>query len=59
MKKGFAWYRSDQWERLLSVSADRKDLEDAYNEWAKNAQSHIDELKQAGVDNEKHEIDVN
>ena len=30
---GVAWYRRDQWDRLLDISSDHAELENTYEEW--------------------------
>lgn len=55
---GVAWYRRDQWSRLLEVSRDRHDLEDTYDEWVAVAQKRFDDLARAGIRVHRVEIDI-
>jgi hypothetical protein len=45
---GIAWFKREQWDHLLKVSADREDLEDSYDEWAPMAEKRAEELRQQG-----------
>jgi hypothetical protein len=58
IESGVAWYRRDQWEQLLSVSTDRSDLEDTYEEWVNYAQHGIQVLENQGVRLVKVDVDV-
>ncbi len=40
---GIAWYRRDEWSRLLEISADRE-------EWLQNAETRLREMAEAGID---------
>jgi len=55
---GIAWYRPDQWQRLLEVSTDAADLEDSYDEWFELAEERMRELGEAGARAERVQIDV-
>ena len=58
---GCAWYRADQWERLLEISVDRDRLGDSYEAWVENAEETLRSLQAqqtAGVTIEKVEVDV-
>jgi hypothetical protein len=55
---GVAWYRRDQWDRLLEISSDRSELEDTYDEWKAVAEEHLENLAQHGYKLCKVEIDV-
>jgi hypothetical protein len=57
-KFGVAWYRKDQWDKLLSVSTDRDDLEKTFEEWEDAAERKLSQLKAAGQTMDKIEIDV-
>ena len=46
---GIAWYQPDQWQRLLTVSVDKDKLEETYNEWIKEAERVIKELRRQGL----------
>ncbi len=58
---GCAWYRPDQWERLLEISVDRDRLGDSYAAWVENAEEALRNLRepsQEGMTFEKVEVDV-
>ena len=55
---GIAWYRKDQWTKLLDFSADRDRLEASYSEWLEVAEARIGDLREEGVLAEKVEVDV-
>ena len=53
-----AWFRREQWDRLLEVSEDRDHLEKTFEEWVEVAQQKYDELKNLGYDIKKVDVDV-
>jgi hypothetical protein len=55
---GVAWYRREQWNRLLEISSDRDRLEDTYEEWKSTAEKHFDELARPGFAIRRVDIDV-
>jgi hypothetical protein len=55
---GIAWFRGDQWQRLLEVSADRDSLERGHAEWERHASQTVRKLSQEGFDVRKVPIDV-
>ena len=55
---GVAWYKRDQWDRLLEISSDRAELEDTYDEWKAMAEENLGNLAQHGYKLCKVEIDV-
>lgn len=55
---GVAWYRREQWPRLLEISADRDKLEDSYDEWLAHASKALGMLKSKGLDPVKVDIDT-
>ena len=55
---GVAWYRRDQWNRLLEISSDRVELEDTYDEWKTVAEENLGNLAKHGYKLRKVEIDV-
>ncbi|PKN30453.1 MAG: hypothetical protein CVU64_03240 [Deltaproteobacteria bacterium HGW-Deltaproteobacteria-21] len=55
---GVAWYYREQWDRLLSVAADRADLEDTYDDWVRMAEKGISKIRQTGLNPMKIPIDV-
>jgi hypothetical protein len=58
MVTGCAWYRLEQWERLLEISEDRDKLGETYAAWAANAEERLQEMRQIGIRAEKVEVDV-
>ncbi len=46
---GIAWYRPEEWPRLLEIAADRDELEDTYEEWLKNAETRLHQMVKAGI----------
>lgn len=46
---GVAWYKPDQWQKLLAVSVDRDKLEETYDEWMLEAERVIKELRRQGL----------
>ena len=58
MVMGVAWYRRDQWDRLLEISSDRAELEDTYDEWKAVAEENLGNLAKHGYKLRKVEIDV-
>ena len=55
---GVAWYRRDQWARLLELAADADSLEAAYEDWLAGAQETIVQLTIAGARVRRVDIDV-
>jgi hypothetical protein len=53
-----AWFRAEQWERLLSVSSDRKTLEGTYEEWRVNAEGQIAALQAQGFKVTRVDVDL-
>jgi hypothetical protein len=58
LKFGIAWFRPEQWSRLLEISEDRKDLEETFAEWESLAEEKLRDLRAQGLDAEKITIDV-
>jgi len=56
--KGIAWYESDQWDRLRDISDDSSELEETYEEWKKNTEKKIKELKKQGYQVKKVPVDT-
>ena len=55
---GVAWYRREQWDRLLEISSDPDQLEDTYEEWQTMAEQNLKKLAQHGYMLRKVDIDV-
>jgi len=53
-----AWFRPDQWQRLLEVSADRESLEATHPEWERNASKTLKKLSREGIDIRKVPIEI-
>ena len=58
LKLGIAWFRPEQWSRLLEISEDRQDLEETFAEWESLAEEKLRDLSAQGVKAEKVTIDV-
>ena len=58
LKLGIAWFRPEQWSRLLEISEDREDLEETFTEWESLAEEKLRDLRAQGLDAEKITIDV-
>jgi hypothetical protein len=58
LKLGIAWFRPEQWSRLLEISEDRADLEETFAEWECLAEEKLRGLRAQGLDVEKVTIDV-
>lgn len=55
---GVAWYRREQWDRLLEIASDRDVLEGTYDEWQALAEEALRKLAQPGLVLRKVDIDV-
>ena len=55
---GVAWYRREQWDRLLEIAADRDQLEGTYDEWKANAEAALPKLVRSGILPRKIDVDV-
>jgi hypothetical protein len=55
---GVAWYRREQWPRLLEISADRDKLEESYEDWFSNVSKTLGLLKSKGLDPVKVPVDT-
>jgi hypothetical protein len=55
---GVAWYRQEQWGRLLEISSDRDELENTYEGWEANAEASLPKLTGQGIVPLKIDIDV-
>jgi hypothetical protein len=53
-----AWYRPEQWARLLEVSVDRDSLEKTYDEWLRLAEKSMFDFKRIGITPKKVYIDI-
>ena len=57
-KLGMAWYRKEQWDRLLAVSADRQELGGTFEEWSLEAEKNLAKWRAEGTAIEKVDVDV-
>ena len=55
---GVAWYRRDQWPRLLEISTDRSELEDSYDNWLVHVREAFQRMSNEGIDPVKVDIDT-
>jgi hypothetical protein len=55
---GMAWYRREQYDRLLEIAEDREILEATYDEWLENAETNLTGLREEGIHFEKVDVDV-
>jgi len=55
---GVAWYRAEQWHRLLEVAEDVDDLDDTYGDWLASADRMLIESAASGLSIEKVDMDV-
>jgi hypothetical protein len=53
-----AWYRPEQWSRLLAVRVDSNELPPTHAEWAQIAEATLIGMKRPGVDIVKIDVDV-
>lgn len=55
---GVAWYRPEQWDRLLEVSVDRNHLEPTHGEWKKHAEKLVKRMRREGYVVRRVDVDV-
>jgi len=55
---GVAWFRKEEWPKLLEVSADRDQLEETYDEWLEFALASIIDVRAKGLRVEKVDVGV-
>lgn len=55
---GVAWYRKEQWGRLLEISEDRDRLEETYEAWEASARASLPKLRRQGIIPRRVDIDV-
>ena len=48
MQLGLAWYSREDWERLREIADDRDKLDDAYEDWERQALKMIHDLEAVG-----------
>ena len=55
---GVAWYRPEQWSRLVEICADADALDESYEGWLRNATARFAELTAAGFSLQRVDVDV-
>lgn len=55
---GVAWYQREHWDRLKRIADDSADLDESYDEWKKNANSGINEIRSAGKTAQRVNVDI-
>jgi hypothetical protein len=55
---GVAWYRPDQWQRLLEVAADSDSLHNTHPEWEIEATVRLQDLRNMGISVYRVDVDV-
>jgi hypothetical protein len=58
LKLGIAWFRPEQWSRLLEISEDCEALEETFAEWESLAEEKLLDLRAQGINAERVTIDV-
>ncbi|MEA3412470.1 MAG: hypothetical protein U9R74_13160 [Pseudomonadota bacterium] len=55
---GVCWYKEEQWERLKEIVSDPDNIEETYQQWRKDAEKTLTELKANRVDIKKVSVDT-
>lgn len=55
---GIGFYRKEQWPLLLETAEDRTDLEDTFEEWEKNLKKSLKNMRAAGMEPLKVDLDM-
>jgi len=55
---GVCWYKEEQWERLKEIVADPESLEDTYQQWRKDAEKALSQLRANGLNVKKVSVDT-
>ena len=55
---GVAWYRPEQWSRLVEICSDADALDMTYEDWLRNATARFEELTAAGFTLKRVDVDV-
>ena len=55
---GVCWYKEEQWERLKEIVVDPENIEETYQQWRKDAEKTLIELKANGVNIKKVSVDT-
>jgi SMC interacting uncharacterized protein involved in chromosome segregation len=57
-KIAMAWYRPEDWKKLLKISDDSEELEKSHNDWLISANNSFIQLRKKGLDVTKVFIDL-
>ena len=55
---GIAWFQPECWVRLKKIADDRANLDDSYDEWKKNANTAISDIRAAGKIVKRVNVDI-
>ncbi|MAD73210.1 MAG: hypothetical protein CML20_00120 [Rheinheimera sp.] len=55
---GIAWFQPDSWKRLKRIADDRADLDDSYDEWKKNANAALTDIRATGKIVKRVNVDI-
>ena len=55
---GIAWFQPESWERLKKIADDRADLDDSYDEWKKNANAALTDIRATGKIVKRVNVDI-
>jgi hypothetical protein len=55
---GVAWYRPEQWSRLVEICSDAEALDDSYEDWLRNATARFEQLTAAGWTLKRVDVEV-
>lgn len=58
MNIGVSWFQPEQWDRLKEISEDRDELDDTYEDWRRNANKAVQEIRSTGRVVKKVSIDL-
>jgi hypothetical protein len=58
MVMGFAWYRPQDYQHLLDISADAKDLEDSHEKWLASASRAMRKMRREGIQARRVIVDL-
>jgi hypothetical protein len=58
MAVGLAWFRRDEWPRLVASAVDREVLEDTYDEWLRDARRLLLDAATRGMAVEKVDVGI-
>jgi hypothetical protein len=55
---GIAWFRPDQWQRLLATAADADTLERTHEQWERQAKKTLKRLRREGLNVRRADVDI-